>query len=485
MIVFTRTSFLGLFAVVYGLWWLCRRDHRAALAVLLTGSLVCYGYRQWAYLPVLVAYALVDWAVARWMLRSRRPALALTAGVAFNLGVLAYWKYTPLLLDTLADLGVASRSSLDDASWALPVGISFFAFTGIAYMADVYRGSARAEPNPLRFTLYLSFFPHLVAGPILRAGEFLSHLQPRTMPTAPDAPLEALLLLSRGYFKKMVLADRSGPAIDPFFQHVAGPATGEVWALPYLYLYAFQIYFDFSGYTDIARGLALLFGFRWPENFRAPYLATSVRDFWQRWHITLSAFLRDYLYIPLGGSRGGEWRTARNLMATMLLGGLWHGGQWSFLVWGGLHGALLVLHRLWSRTDLAARLCSLPRRAAAVWHLCCIVVTFHLVSLAWCFFRVTEWRAALSCVGKCFVFDPGKLLVGNAADLSLWLLLGAYAAMAIVGQRSGLPLRELAASLDAKPLARGFAWGFGAGLALLAVLLSPSAERPPFIYFQF
>jgi D-alanyl-lipoteichoic acid acyltransferase DltB (MBOAT superfamily) len=252
-----------------------------------------------------------------------------------------------------------------------------------------------------------------------------------------------------------------------------------------VYLYAFQIYFDFSGYTDIARGLALLFGFRWPENFRAPYLATSVRDFWQRWHITLSAFLRDYLYIPLGGSRGGEWQTARNLMATMLLGGLWHGGRWSFLVWGGLHGALLVLHRLWSRGSLAARLRSLPPRAAALWQLCCVLVTFHSVCLAWCFFRVTEWQAALVCVGKCFAFDAGKLLVGDAADLALWLLLGAYAAVAIVGQSPGLPLRELVARLDAKPLARGFAWGFGASLAVLAVVLAPSEARPPFLYFQF
>ena len=181
------------------------------------------------------------------------------------------------------------------------MGISFYSFTGIAYMVDIYRRARPAEPSLWRYSLFTSFFPQLVAGPILRAEEFLPQLKPDELPQRPEMPTEALALIARGYFKKLVLADSIALAIDPFFVDVMNPATLGVWSLPYLYLYAAQIYFDFSGYTDIARGLGLAFGFRWPENFSAPYLAASIRDFWRRWHMTLSRFMRDYLYIPLGG----------------------------------------------------------------------------------------------------------------------------------------------------------------------------------------
>jgi len=189
-------------------------------------------------------------------------------------------------------------------------------------MVDVYRGTAKPDGSLWRYCLFTTFFPHLLAGPILRAREFLVHLGPAELPQKPLAPAEGVFLLARGYFKKAALGDGIAVAVDPFFAHVGDPSTAGVWSLPYLYLYALQIYFDFSGYTDIARGLGLLFGFRWPENFDWPFLATSVRDFWRRWHMTLSRFLRDYLYVPLGGSRSGIPRTAAHIMVTMLVGGI-------------------------------------------------------------------------------------------------------------------------------------------------------------------
>jgi D-alanyl-lipoteichoic acid acyltransferase DltB (MBOAT superfamily) len=351
-------------------------------------------------------------------------------------------------------------------------------------MVDVYRRTTAGEPQLARYTLSVMFFPHLVAGPILRPNDFLTRLGPGQLPDRTEAPLEATLLLARGFFKKMVLADRLALAIDPFFTHVTDSTTAGVWALPFVYLYALQIYFDFSGYTDIARGLGLLFGFRWPDNFNRPYLATSMQEFWARWHMTLSLFLRDYLYIPLGGNRRGWWRTQINLMLTMLLGGLWHGASWSFLLWGGLHGSFLIAHRAWTALPGTAWL---RERGGWLWRLVATALTFHCVCLAWCFFRLTDFRAALVCVSRWFTYESGKAFAGGSADLSIWTLLGLYGlvAVATIVWHQLPPLAELAPKTRHRPLTRGLLWGFAVVLLLLAVLLSPGGEAPPFIYFQF
>lgn len=495
---FTELPFWILTAVVFTLWLRLRRNYRASLCLLLTGSLVFYGYHRWTLLPLVLAYCLVDWAVACWIVRSRRPGLALAVGITFNLTLLAYWKYTPLLVRTVLQLAECARwnagwsggfachiSPTAFDNWTIPFGISFYAFTGIAYLVDVYRGSTLVERNLLRYSLSALFFPHLVAGPILRPNEFLDKLRPEIMPTAPQAPREALHLLASGLFKKLVLADRIALAIDPFFAHVGNDSTAGVWALPYVYLYAWQIYFDFAGYTDLARGLGLWFGFRWPENFDRPYLARSIQDFWRRWHMTLSRFLKDYLYVPLGGNRGPAWRTHFNLMLTMLMGGLWHGASWSFLLWGGLHGSYLIINRLWSRSRAGEWVAEQAGVLGWLWSMVAVTLTFHAVCLAWCFFRLTNLMDSLACVCKCVVFDADKLLVGGANDPSLWLLLGVY------GILSGLTVAwfHLSRHTVIRPglasLELGFRWGFGAALAVLALLLSPGVEAPPFIYFQF
>jgi len=487
---FTEPRFAWFLLAVFTLWLICRRFERAQVGLVLVASLVFYGVGNWRLLPLILVYAVVNWAVGCRLRATTRPRLVLGLGVAFNLGVLAYFKYTPMLLTTLHDAFVAlgwPPTPLAQEGWAIPFGISFYAFTGIAYMVDVYRRTTDAERHLGRYALSVTFFPHLVAGPILRPSEYLTQLRPGHVPTQSLAPLEACLLLARGFFKKMVLADRIALAIDPFFVHVNDSSTAGVWALPFVYLYAWQIYFDFSGYTDIARGLGLLFGFRWPDNFNLPYLAGSIAEFWHRWHITLSRFLRDYLYIPLGGSRGGWWRTNVNLMLTMLLGGLWHGASWSFMLWGAIHGLLLVLHRCWQLLPVSKRLASATGPAGWLWRGLCVGLTFHLVAFVWCFFRLTTLAQSWACLSGCFQFDPGLWRVGVVDKMGLWLLLGGYGlVVALAFRLSRLHFEPTQLPRPAvATLSRGFLWGFGVTMFVLAILLSPGGQAPPFIYFQF
>ncbi len=478
---FTERPFLLFLLAIYAGWLLLRHNERRTVVFLLIASLGFYGHNHWKLLPLLVLYAVVNWAVARGIAEGRR---LLALGVGFNLLTLGFFKYLPLLSATLYDLTGLGLPLSRFEGWQVPYGIAFYAFTGIAYMVDVHRRSHPAMASLGRYSLSAAFFPHLVAGPILRPGEFLNRLEEGKMPRRAEAPLEALALLGRGYFKKLVLADRLSEAIDPFFAHVGDATTAGVWSLPYVYLYALQIFFDFSAYTDIARGIAMLFGYRWPENFDRPYLATSVADFWRRWHITLSRFLRDYLYIPLGGSRGSWWATNRNLMLTMLLGGLWHGASWSFAVWGGLHGSYLVLHRIWLRMPLRARFEGLRGVHATAWKGFCILLTFHAVCLAWCFFRLTSSADAWICVRKAFAFDTSMGLAGRAYDPTLWISLVGYLLIMQVGRQ----IRRAWESSGHKTTAafwQGADWGYGAGLILLAILLAPAGGTPSFIYFQF
>lgn len=476
---FEHKTFILLMIVVYVAWLFARRRESLAVGLLLVSSLLFYGHNNWRFLPLLLGFCVLNWGIGVWLESTTRRRLALTLGVGFNLIVLSFFKYTPMLVATLAEwTGVRLASADRMATWPLPFGISFYAFTGIAYMVDVYRRTWPAERSLIRYTLSAVFFPHLVAGPILRANEFLTSLRPGAMPTQGEDSLEAAWLLARGYFKKLVLASRVGTMIDPFFAHVADATTDGVWALPYVYLYALQIFLDFSAYTDIARGLGLLFGYRWPDNFDWPYLASNVAEFWRRWHMTLSRFLRDYLYIPLGGSRGGRLRTCVNLMITMLLGGLWHGASWSFLLWGGLHGTFLVGHRLWTETRAAEWLANRRGWMMFAWRTFCIVLTFHCVCLAWCFFRLTVLSESLACVRKWFVFNVHQSVSSALLDPTLPLLLLAYVIASQIVERL-----DRSARLPA--FTAGCRWGLRVGLLILAVLLAPGTSSSPFIYFQF
>jgi D-alanyl-lipoteichoic acid acyltransferase DltB (MBOAT superfamily) len=464
--------FLGVFAVSWGL----RSRLGAHKLLLLLASYAFYAHWDWRFLPLLVCVSLVAFLVAFGLQRvqavGRRKAL-LAVGVIVSLGTLAVFKYATFAVTSLVNLldaaGVRWTPS-ELPTFALPVGISFFVFHGISLMMDVYRGKVTVPVRLLDSLLYVAFFPQLVAGPILRASSFLPQLTKPPEPVGLEVP-RAIELVVLGLAKKVLVANfLATRLVDPVFQAPQGLPGLEV--LLGVYGYAAQIYCDFSGYTDIAIGSALLLGYRFPENFDAPYTATSLQDFWHRWHISLSSWLRDYLFIPLGGSRAGNVRTLVNLAVTMILGGLWHGAAWSFVLWGALHGVGLVVHRLWSRSALPAvqRL-----RAARAWRLPAQLLTFHFVCLGWVFFRAASLEHGLEVLAA----------LGGPWTLGAWLTPALLLAVGvgILGQATPEAARRLVrAVMERLPVP---VQGVAFALAVMAIeVLGPSGVAP-FIYFQF
>src|SRR5262249_9187511 len=356
-----------------------------------------YFYAQWdaRFLSLLILSTVMDYACGLWVARvedphRRRAVVAIS--MALNLGMLGYFKYYNFFADTLHVLLTRAGLTipLSHLEVVLPIGISFYTFQSMSYVIDVYRREIPATRNLVQFATFVSFFPHLVAGPIMRPTTLLPQVAtPRRFDLHQF--YQGSYLIFWGLLKKVVVADNLAEIVDGLFgrwQTLYGRS-----ALLAVYAFAFQIYGDFSGYTDIARGVSKCLGFELSLNFNLPYFAPSPRDFWNRWHISLSQWLRDYLYISLGGSRGGTWRTYRNLMITMTLGGLWHGREWTFVLWGVYHGALLVGHRLaepWLKridpTDLVDRAC---------WKGLRIVATFHLVCVGWLLFRAESIEQAV------------------------------------------------------------------------------------------
>src|SRR3954453_14547877 len=345
--LFPTVAFAAFFAPVFALSWLLMPHPRAWKPFIVAASYVFYAAADWRFCLLLAAVTLANQAAAQLIHRTpdeRYRTVIAAVAVVFDLALLATFKYYGFFVTSvnslLAHFSLAAPLPL--LSIALPVGISFFTFQAISYTVDVKRRLI-APSSTLNVAIYLSFFPHLIAGPIVRAREFLPQLD---TPRSPSnvALGSAVWLIGIGLIKKVVIADYLARTIgDPVFAVPAAYSAPDAWLA--MYAYAAQIFCDFSGYTDMAIGLALLLGFQFPQNFDRPYRATSFQDFWRRWHMTLSRYLRDFLYIPLGGSRGGKLQTARNLMITMLLGGLWHGAAWGFVLWGALHGLYLVAER--------------------------------------------------------------------------------------------------------------------------------------------
>jgi len=349
-VIFPTVQFAGFFVVVLCLSWALMPRPRLWKPFILVASYVFYGYADWRFVCLLAGSTVLNQGAAVLMHRTASPVnrtRLLTGAVALNLGLLGVFKYLDFFEGSVERMlgALHLQAPVPLLEVALPIGISFFTFQAISYVADVHAGRIRPA-TAIDYAIYEAFFPHLIAGPIVRAREFIPQLaSPRDRSSVATGP--ALFLILGGLFKKVVLADLLATRlVDPVFDAPRAHSGQE--ALAAVYGYAVQIYCDFSAYTDMAIGLALLLGFRFPQNFDRPYTAASLQDFWRRWHMTLSRWLRDYLYIPLGGSRDGRWRTYRNIMITMLLGGLWHGANWTFVVWGGLHGAGLVVER-WAR----------------------------------------------------------------------------------------------------------------------------------------
>jgi D-alanyl-lipoteichoic acid acyltransferase DltB (MBOAT superfamily) len=386
--VFNSIQFVGFFLVVYALYRLL--PHRAQNVMLVIASYVFYAAWDWRFLSLLIGSTIIDFLVGRYLGRTedpRRRRLALILSLVFNLGMLGFFKYFNFFAASLSGVlgALGWQPDFVTLNVLLPIGISFYTFMTISYVIDVYRKEIEPTSHIVDFALFVAYFPHLVAGPILRASLLLPQIaQPRRI--TRDQVIEGLWLIAWGYFQKMFVADTLARLVETVFGPSATPTGLD--ALVAIYAFAFQIYGDFAGYSNIARGLSKLMGIELNVNFRFPYFVASPQAFWRHWHISLSTWLRDYLYIPLGGSRGGEARTVRNLMITMVLGGLWHGAAWTFVLWGIYQGAVLVAAREVQRWAAARGIVMAEgfnwRRVAAT------ILMFHVTCLGWLIFRANS-----------------------------------------------------------------------------------------------
>jgi alginate O-acetyltransferase complex protein AlgI len=457
------------------LMFLLVRARKVRLLFILGASYVFYAHWDWRFLPLIWGSSSVDWLLGHAIHRARTPKsrkLWLIGTVILNLGVLAIFKYFDFGIDSaraaLSGLGVqVPELSL---RVALPVGISFFTFESMSYVIDVYRGHIKPQKSYFEYLSFVAFFPHLVAGPIVRPRDLLPQLAgPARFSTHEGS--EGLFLIATGLLKKVAIGDYIAiNLVDRVFDAPSQYSALECYAG--VLGYAVQIYSDFSGYTDIAIGSALLLGVRFPLNFDAPYKAHNIANFWRRWHISLSTWLRDYLYIPLGGNKRGRVRTYLNLMATMLLGGLWHGASWTFVVWGGIHGGALALTRFYQ--EWRARRGIAPSRSPVV-HVACVIATFHLVLATWIFFRSDTFRGAAQ------MFAQLASLTTHHANLDLRVL----AVLAIGLVSHWLPERWYQASRESFIRMPAPAQAAALFCAALALREMASAEAVPFVYFQF
>jgi len=469
-VAFNSPHFAVFYVVVFGLFWLVHRRKTARTALLLVASYYFYMSWNWKYAGLIAGSTLLDYFVGLGLGKARRPGrrkLLLLCSLVGNLGSLATFKYYNFFLDSLYDLLAQfhlhpTGGHLDVL---LPVGISFYTFQTLSYTFDVYRGTLKPTRNLLDFAFFVAFFPQLVAGPIVRAANFLPQIR-SDIRFDDTAAVNGLQQIFRGLFKKIAIADILAVAIvDPVY---ANPTGYSGWmCLLATYAYAMQIYCDFSGYSDVAIGAARMLGFRLPVNFNRPYLAVTVRDFWARWHISLSTWLRDYLYISLGGNRRGRYNTYRNLGITMLLGGLWHGAAWNFVAWGAFHGGWLMLARAFGTRREAEQMSPLEkflRRAA----------TFHLVCVGWVLFRAGTPETILAVYRQIFTLAGGF----EAVSYLVWGPLLVGFAVHFTPPRICTRLQQW--------LCRTPAVVQGAFYTLLLMLfVGLSGAQVPFIYFQF
>jgi alginate O-acetyltransferase complex protein AlgI len=401
--VFASHSFLGFLLVLLLAYWFAGRfDERWGKPLLIAASFIFYGFWIPAYLVLLSASILFNHVIARAVMAGpaqnlRRTLTAL--GILLNLALIGFYKYAAFLVESL---NWTLHTGFDVPDIILPIGISFFTFQQISLLIDAHKGRVQQ----LRFwdhVLFISFFPQLIAGPIVRQHDMLPQLGARRdWRLRADYVAIGIALFAFGLFKKTALIDPFVPHLDLIYlAAAAGDPVGFIDGWIAGIGYGFQIYFDFSAYSDMAIGLGIMFGLHLPVNFFSPYKAASIREFWRRWHISLSRFLRDYLFIPLGGSRHGVMRTVAALMITMTLGGLWHGAGWNFVIWGMLHGAYLAVNHLWSAIMARRRPATVEpkwpaRLARFLWKLFCILLTFLAVSFAWVFFRAPDFDSAMA-----------------------------------------------------------------------------------------
>lgn len=499
--LFNSITYLIFFPIVFAIYWVVPLALRRLL--LLVASYVFY----MSWLPIygflILFLTTVNFFLGILIEKFRSASKAIfVSAIAVNLLTLCYYKYTNFLIASAFDgikqfAGILQNFNIAVPSFAqnlasappvldiiLPLGISFFVFEFIHYLTDVYKGGP-AVKNWVDFSIFAAFFPSQIAGPIKRFQDFMPQLQ-NPLRLSGQLFEEGLSLILKGLFKKVALADNLSHIASAGFAHPAAMGTADAWVASICF--ALQIYFDFSGYTDMGRGSALLLGIRLPENFNLPYLAKNLPDFWKRWHISLSSWLRDYLYIPLGGNRDGRARTNFNLIVTMLLGGLWHGAAWHFVAWGGFHGAaLMVCHEYDEKAKRSASLQSF--HASALGKISSVLLTFLAVLFGWILFRANTVSDALLVTTKLFVLAPSSEVVELLLRSQVLVALAAYCLYSYLyvdPDGKPLPLRghlvKKFANLLVGTAPRRIA--FYVGIFVAAIGLSPF-EAEPFIYFQF
>ena len=467
--LFPTISFAVFFAVVFPITWALNSHNAWKKWFLVAASYYFYAFWRIEFTLLLFASSVGNYLIALWLGAlpdGRVRKLVLWLAIAANLSVLGFFKYWDFFAAQLTDLSamLGIVGNVPFIEMALPVAISFLTFHALSYIIDVYDRTLKPTSSLVDILLYISFFPHLIAGPIVRAAKFLSQTTHASYQADVKVAASVFLILG-GLFKKVIIANYlSTDFVDGVFRAPADHSSLDL--LLGMYAYALQIYCDFSAYTDIAIGVANLLGYQFPQNFNQPYRALSVQDFWRRWHITLSSWLRDYLYIRLGGNRGGRVRTYVNIMVTMLLGGLWHGASWNFVLWGGLHGAALVIERAFGWTGA-------PRTrlgAALAW-----IVTFHFVCLTWVLFRSPSNEATFAYFTT--LFSGAGWSTTMTPLVASVLVLGALTQILPTRWFEALEARYETGSLAFK-IALAFA------VIFLVSVAAPSGIAP-FIYFQF
>ena len=477
-LIFSSGLFLFLFAGFLLLYGMFRRAPMARIVYVILFSLYFYYKSSGIYFLLLIFAATSDFLIARVMARTesrarRRWLVALS--VAVNLGMLGYFKYTNFLIEIANQM--FGQGFLQFRNIFLPVGISFFVFQSMSYTIDVYRRQLQPLTNWLDYLFYLSFFPQLVAGPIVRAHDFIPQIRQNPVVVTREMFGTGVFLILTGLFKKAIISDYiSLNFVDRIFDEPLLYSGFE--CLAGIYGYALQIYCDFSGYSDMAIGIALLLGFRFPKNFDAPYKSATITEFWRRWHISLSSWLRDYLYISLGGNRKGRLRTYVNLLLTMLLGGLWHGAAVRFILWGALHGVALALHKMWMAVVPWAKING--KDMNIVLRVVGIVLTFNLVCFGWLLFRAEDMQTVHVMLYQIFNnFNPAiipQVVEGYKAVFAL-IVLG-YA-MHFLPEKIDIDIRNRVVNAS-------FWWQVALmALTIWCVMQIKSSDIQPFIYFQF
>lgn len=479
--IFNSTTFGVFFALFYVAYWFLLPAHRRNLALLI-GSYIFYGWWDWRFLGLIVLSTGVDFALGQAMDRSDNEEYRLRllwTSVAVNLGVLGFFKYADFFANSAVDAAnsIGVELSTPTLEILLPVGISFYTFQTLSYTFDVYRRSIPATRDLLTFATYVAFFPQLVAGPIERAKRLLpilSDQQGRYRPVG-IARRQAISLILVGLFKKIVIADGLAPIVNEVYADPNAYGSVAIWFA--IIGFAIQLYGDFAGYTDIARGVAALLGIELVVNFREPHLSRNITEFWRRWHISLSDWLRDYVYVPLGGNRRGPIRTLTNLMLTMLLGGLWHGASWNFVIWGGLHGLFLIVHRL----SFGGRVSDAEPSKRDVPS---IASTFALVALALVPFRAASLSDTADVFTRAFAVSADGIV--RPWDLITVATLTITAFVIDIAQRRSARSDHSPSNRDAAASAK--TWDRQAavvGVGLVGLVLFSGGTPAPFIYFQF